>query len=105
MADDDKNLDLADFTPRTQEAAPRRAPLQIEEEAEPWPSREPRSVPVGVGQGPAPTEMIQLSMRAPRRDVEEFKRLARLGNYSQPQMLRRMLRAYLEHPNKNDLGL
>ncbi len=52
----------------------------------------------------APPEYAQLGLRTLREDVEKFKALAFDGNWSQPQLLRRMMRAYEAHPNKGELG-
>lgn len=63
------------------------------------------------GQGPenpwekvAPTELMQLGLRAPARDVRKFKEIAKQNNFSQPQLLRILLRAFEDHPNKEQLG-
>lgn len=62
--------------------------------AEGWPRREPVRTP----------ETAQLGLRTKFEDVEKFKRLAHEGNWTQPQLLRRMMRAYEMHPDKAELG-
>lgn len=71
-----------------------RKRIQVEDGPQ-WPSREPK---------PAPQlATAQLSMRLPPTEKQLFDELARRSRLSKPELLRRMMRAYQQHPNPDEL--
>ena len=86
------NLDSFEARKRDQNVEP----ASFEQTDQSWPSREPVQ--------PRSKATEQLAMRVPKEDIMLFNQLAAEGKFSKPQLLRRMMKAYQNHRNKENPG-
>ena len=77
-----KSLDFDAFQPRSEERCRVITDINVDE----WPSREPQKTKSRA--------VEQIAMRVPKEDLDLFNQLASEGNFSKPQLLRRLMRVY-----------